>query len=788
MPQFRTRCARVVAGILLLSLLSPTAFGQGQPSVNPAPEWTARLDGIAQQLGDDQLTDPSLLPLRDEVEAIRREARAWLAAQVPRIEAARLDLEALGPPPAAGEEPEGAERAALRAELSARLNGLKGPVLEAELVAARIAKVSAQIGEIRRKRFTDRLLARGPSPLSRALLARAVPGLGEIAGTVSSSIRVFVGSAALREATRGSVVSLLAAATFALILAWPLNTFLRHRYGRAESGAPASYMLAIRAAIVVGATGALLPAIGAVLLYSVLRAAGLLEGAGAGIALAVLVGFVLFTSTVALLRAFLSPLRPEWRVVPISTNLAVGLRRTVSALAVVIAVDIIIEKIIVTFDARLAVTQLVDYAVSVVLTLLIVLLLLSRKVWMPEAETEKPRWRSLRLIAALGFFAAPVLGAAGYVALARLIVTQAILTGGLVFVFLTARRLGREMVAWTIASETVAGEWLRTFLPKDEEGTSRLAFWFGVVFDLALIFLGVIAALFVWGADGRDVGDWAYRAVFGFNIGPITLSMVDLAVAIALFVGLFLTSRFVQRMLTEKVLPQTQLDPGIRQSIGTATGYVGIVIAVAVGVSALGLDLSNLALVAGALSVGIGFGLQNVVNNFVSGLILLVERPVKVGDWVIVGGLEGHVRRINVRATEIQTFDRASVFVPNSQLISETVTNWTHGDKFGRVRIPVGVAYGSDTRLVEETLASVARAHPEVIPFPKPAAVFMGFGDNALNFELRCFLRDINAIVGATSSLCFAVDDEFRKAGIKIPFPQRDVHMYPAPPQTNDAP
>ncbi len=784
--RMRSLYIRLALTFLCVFVFLPHALGQNELSLSPISEWTVHLNSIGGQLEDPTLTSEALLQLRNDLETIRREARAWVAAQAPKIEAARADLEALGPPPVADGEPEGADRAALRAELAARLAAIAQPVSEAELLMGRTSRAVAQIADIRRKRFTERLLSRSQSPISAITLKGAAQELASISDLIARSATAYVQSPQFRESLRGSAVTLLAAAVFALILVWPLKSFLLRRYGRYPSAAPPGFMRALRAAFVVGASRTFLPASAAALIFLALATSDLLSGPGTAIGLAVLAGFVLFTSTVGLTRAFLSPQQPDWRVVPVSTNLAVGLIGIVSGLAVVFAVDVVISVVITTYDARLVVTEFTDYAVTVAVTLLLLLLLLRHSIWMPDSASEKPQWRSLRVLTAIGLLLVPALGAFGYVALARLVVTQIVVTGGLIFLILALRRLGREVVAWTIASEMAAGEWLRTFLPKDDEGTSRLAFWLAVVFDLALIFLGVIAALFVWGADGRDVGDWAYRAVFGFKIGPITLSMVDLVVAIALFVGLFVATRFVQRMLTEKVLPQTQLDPGIRQSIGTATGYVGIVIAAAVGVSALGLDLSNLALVAGALSVGIGFGLQNVVNNFVSGLILLVERPVKVGDWVIVGGLEGHVRRINVRATEIQTFDRASVFVPNSQLISETVTNWTHGDKIGRVKIPVGVAYGSDTRLVGETLTRIAKAHLEVISFPKPAAVFMGFGDNSLNFELRCFLRDVNGIVEARSSLCFAIDDEFRTLGIKIPYPQRDVHMNPPPSRTDD--
>jgi small-conductance mechanosensitive channel len=187
--------------------------------------------------------------------------------------------------------------------------------------------------------------------------------------------------------------------------------------------------------------------------------------------------------------------------------------------------------------------------------------------------------------------------------------------------------------------------------------------------------------------------------------------------------------------------------------------------------------LSSLAIVAGALSVGIGFGLQNIVNNFVSGLILLVERPVKVGDWVVVGCQEGYVKRINVRATEIETFERASVILPNSELLQSSVVNWTHKDKTGRVAVRVGVAYGSDTKKVHEILLACARDHPDIVSCPAPYAVFRDFGPNALEFEVRGFLKDVDKRLMVASDLRFAIDAMFRAQNVEVPYAQNDIHL-----------
>ena len=205
-------------------------------------------------------------------------------------------------------------------------------------------------------------------------------------------------------------------------------------------------------------------------------------------------------------------------------------------------------------------------------------------------------------------------------------------------------------------------------------------------------------------------------------LGDFALSPIDfLTFALVFGIGYTLT-RAAQRVLGVSVLPRTNITEGGASALISGVGYIGVFLAAIVAISATGIDLSSLAIVFGALSVGIGFGLQNIVNNFVSGVILLVERPIKVGDWIAVGGQEGYVKKVNVRSTEIETFDRASYIVPNSDLISAPVLNWTHSNKVGRVRSKVGVAYGTDPRKVEAILKKIGQEHPMVINNPAPVS------------------------------------------------------------------
>jgi small-conductance mechanosensitive channel len=236
----------------------------------------------------------------------------------------------------------------------------------------------------------------------------------------------------------------------------------------------------------------------------------------------------------------------------------------------------------------------------------------------------------------------------------------------------------------------------------------------------------------------------------------------------------------VKEHLADAWLRRTSLSRGAREASITVFGYVGILLAVLIGLSIAGIDFKNLAIIAGALSVGIGFGLQNIVNNFVSGLILLFERPIRRGDWIRVGQAEGYVRDISIRSTTIQAFDGSDVIVPNSEIISGQVVNMTLTDNYGRIAIPVSVAYGTDTEQVVKILKQAAESHPAVLtddPTMRVVVNFMNFGENALNFELRCFIRDIVARGSVISELNQSINQAFQLNKVEMPFPQRTVHL-----------
>ena len=263
----------------------------------------------------------------------------------------------------------------------------------------------------------------------------------------------------------------------------------------------------------------------------------------------------------------------------------------------------------------------------------------------------------------------------------------------------------------------------------------------------------------------------------GLTLGDVNLtptSILNFGVIFGL--GYFATT-VIQRIVKSTVLPKTKMDKGSQNALVSGVGYIGYTLAAVVALSSIGFNLSSIAIVAGALSVGIGFGLQTIVSNFVSGIILLVERPIKEGDWIEASGFSGTVKKISVRSTQIETFDRAMVVVPNSELIAGSVLNWTHSNETGRVRVSVGVSYDTDPKRVERLLLKVGKSHEMALKSPEPFVRFQQFGDSSLDFDLIIYVKDKNYMFQVRSELHYSIFELFKKEGIEIPFPQRDLNI-----------
>jgi potassium efflux system protein len=275
---------------------------------------------------------------------------------------------------------------------------------------------------------------------------------------------------------------------------------------------------------------------------------------------------------------------------------------------------------------------------------------------------------------------------------------------------------------------------------------------------------------------------WSYSVeVDGVTkVVPITLISVLFAVLIGIIT--FVAARNLPGVLEITLLKYLPLDAGARYAFETICQYVVFAVGFIIAFNYIGINWGSLKWLVAALGVGIGFGLQEIIANFISGLIILFERPVRVGDIVTVDNIDGVVSRIRIRATTITNWDRKEYIVPNKSFITGKVLNWTLSNPMNRIIINVGIAYGSDTEMARELLLKTAQEHPNVLDDPPPVATFEGFGDNALNFTLRCFLPNLDNRLATITDLHLAIDKAFRKAKITIAFPQQDVHLTPTRP------
>ncbi|HWP01556.1 MAG TPA: DUF3772 domain-containing protein [Methylococcus sp.] len=745
-----------------------------RPLMSRVKDWQAILERHDKALNKGDVEDDRILEIRTELVSLHSEARTAIDQAIPEVESIRQELATLGPAPAEGAPPEAPNVAERRKSIQDRLAKAEGAIKEAELVITRADRLIERVQALRRTRFTERVLTRGPSPLSPEVWRKAIEEARTGFALQREQFAAWLSSDTTTAKIRARRWQLPLGVVLAVIMAWPLRRWLIRRFGYVTLVGEPSYGQRLRTALVTGILRTLLPSAAVLALYLGIASGDLLPDTLLTVVRTTAFMLVMFFFVVAFCRAALAPEAAPWRLVQVGDPFALTVSRIVTALAAVFAIDAIIGTWSGVFEWSIELTLLHHFFIGALISALL-LHILRRRVYEPEFGQN--RWLGLRYALTLLVYAIPVSALLGYVVLSRLLAIQLVLSIGLYVLVRLLNKIAAEIVEQVCDERSPIGMRLQNALGLSAQGLGTVGFWLTGLVQLVITLGGVLALLILWGAGRSDLQAWLHTVIFGFKVGEITISLADLLFGLLLFLVLLTATRLIQRTLEQRLFPRTRLDPGLQHSIRATVGYIGVLIALGISISAAGFDLSHVALIAGALSVGIGFGLQNVVNNFVSGLILLVERPIKVGDWIVVGDVQGYVRKISVRATEVLTFDRASVFIPNSNLIAAPVMNRTYADKVGRIVIPVGFSYGTDARRVHEVLLQVARSHPDVLPHPAPMVLFKEFGASSLNFEVVAFVDDVDKLRAVTSDLCTEIDAACRREGLKMPFPQRDVHL-----------
>jgi small-conductance mechanosensitive channel len=486
---------------------------------------------------------------------------------------------------------------------------------------------------------------------------------------------------------------------------------------------------------------------------------------------AVLRGAAFVVFAWALADAVLAPGHGPWRLLTLSDGAAQRIVTFVVVAGTVLATGKFVEAVIQAIAAALPISVVARAVFALTFAALLANVLRSlAPPEEPEARVYAGRGEEIpgivRLVGWVAATAIIVCVLFGYVALASFLVDQVAWMSMLLALLLLGLAVAEEFIGASLKEESRVSYALEANTGLRRRSLEQIGVLTTGATRLGLILIALLLALAPWGVESSDVVSSMRAAFFGFQVGEVTISLSSMAIAALIFAIGFTVTRVIQRWLDGTFLPATDLDAGLRNSIRTGFGYVGVIIAGAVAFSYLGLSLDRLTIVAGALSVGIGFGLQSIVNNFVSGLILLWERPIRVGDLVVVGDGEGYVRHINVRATEIETFDRSTVLVPNSNLISGIVRNRVRAGRTGRVLVTVPAPRASDPDQVAEIMRDAALAHREVMSEPPPRVLFKKITDAAIEFDLVCFVDEIDTVARVTSDLYFAIYRRLREVGI----------------------
>ncbi len=759
----------------------------------PVRHMTEAAGALEKSVADAQSDDPELTRLRIEIEALLSAADLFLDSLKPRFDTVRSQSEKLGPPPAKDAAPEARQIAAERAKLNMVSAELDGAIKATGLVQYRARELLARVQDYRQGIFTRQLFRQMDSPLSPSTwrqVGAAMPGAILDINTIST--RWWHAAKDNWLALIGVLLASLAAYVVLSVLSGRLIALRLTAIGDTEP----SYFHRAATAGWVAPVLALPTGAAAALLAFGLDSLGLLFLGAERLVLTALPALLVFVGVKALALALLQPGRPRWRLFDLADAPARALVRALTFIAAFYAFDFVSKEVIRILALPLPVSVAEALVASVGLAVLLFSIVLTRFDPHPRAvhtrapddatdmlDEARPDPAPVPLLVPL-VIKLPLLAVAiailtasllGYVALGRFIAGQVIVTGSavvlVILLHLGIRALGQGEQGARLT------RLLDDNLGLDEMQARILSRVLLLVLNVLLALVALPLILLTWGFTFVDIMAWMKAAIFGFEIGQFRVSLARIAIALVLFAALLFATRILQRWLSRTVLSQPTLDRGIANSIHTAVGYAGFALAGLVALSYSGLDITSFAIVAGALSVGIGFGLQSIVNNFVSGLILLVERPVKVGDLVSVNGNVGRVRNIAVRSTEIETGDKASLIVPNSELITSTVTNWTHRNDLARVHIKVAASYRSDPEKVRGCLLGVLSECPHILQKPKPDVSFDNFGPNGFEFSMSAIVAEMGKSGVAQTDIRLRVVRAFRLAGIEMPNAQHDVHL-----------
>ncbi|WP_201315852.1 DUF3772 domain-containing protein [Dyella sp. EPa41] len=767
-----------------------------QATLATPDQLSAQLDQIKQAITDKgKLTDSILTDARTRTAAVQQQAEQLTASLVPQVDAMKAKLDVLGAAPAKGAPPEAPEVAAQRKQLTKDKTDLDGQLTQAKSLTLESQQLITQIASLRRDLFQAQVFQRTASPLAKPFWSRLAQNLPDDRASLAVLGTSMQGALAQawQPANRVSFILCLLAAVALLVVG---RRLLEHKVlDLASKYLPSGHLRRSALALIITLITMLTYGIAAWLIYLAVNWNGVFDEELDDLAKPLVRLTFIAASMAGIGRAMLSVRRPSWRLPPISDDLARRLALFPALLALSVLLLGIVEQITGDIGASLGTAMAANALASTVIGLLLASALVrmgkARRALIAGGGTpaKRPLWVGLLVAAA---FITTVLVLAGvltgYIALAFFLSRQAMRAGFLIALLYLLMHLVNDLCESLLSPESRTGQRLQDTFGIAPARLEQAATVISGVARAFLLLLAVPLVLAPYGAGTNELIDRGSQLFAGRSLGTLTINPTSIFNAMLVLLVGGIVVRLVKRWLGTQLLPKTSLDIGMQSSIVTLLGYVGGVLVFVLVLGALKVDVQSIAWVASALSVGIGFGLQAIVQNFISGLILLAERPVKVGDWVSIAGVEGDVRRINVRATEIQQSDRSTVIVPNSQLITQNVRNVTMANAQGRVQIRLPMPLSTDPAKVRQIVFDILRNHPSTLDTPSPSVQLDSIDAGSLLFVCTAYVTNPRDAGNVKSDLLFEIIDRLRQSNMPLTTPQDMVVRTMHPENTAGTP
>ncbi len=693
----------------------------------------------------------------------------------------RMDV--LGPEPAEGQK-EAVIIAQKRQEFNKELVAYKAQLAEADILLAKLDEIDAIIINLKNKELLSNLTIKHDNIIFPSVFINHSKQLAVyVADIFHSPVKWYKElSQQQKFDAKSTMVPFVLFVVLSVGIGFYLRRFLMSRFGYNHEIESPRYGKKFIVGLVVVLAYGIIPAllIGGLLFWvknSQFMSFGLF-----GIVLSNFLLYFLFVMLArAVARVVLTPYNEKWRLINISTEKS---KKIIFALYFSITLISISAFLIAVAKAAEYPTALIFFLTTIdcIVKSACIILVTKKCLWedadISEESSDEEEQNSTNNLVSVGFgvfvFALSIMGIAvfGYPVMADYILNRFLGSVASLVLFIMLRKSFQEGLHRLLLMRF----WFNMFKIR-RRLTHRIGLWLILILDPFLWIGFIFYILSLWGVSTDLLRRVLSKVVTGFNIGGVTVSLVSIITGLLIFfIGVAIVSK-LKKTLMNNVLSKMDIDDGIKNSLVSGVGFVGFIIAALLAISAMGGDLNNIAIIAGALSFGVGLGLQNVVNNFVSGIILLFERPVKAGDWVIINGEEGIIKQINIRTTELITWEKACVIIPNADLLANQVKNLTHNDTLGRVEIKVSVSYGSDVDKVTKILLDIVNSHKKVLKKPAAYVVFSDFGEDGLKFSMRYYLSNVMDKLDTESQIRYEINKRFNEEGITIPFPQRELHI-----------